>query len=413
MNHPRRSPLIVLLLCALLLPGCLVHDTTLLLRYDPASDTFRLFTLFEHYRSTTDGLPVLVPAGSRTDTDADHRRRIADRDAGTLRELWSVRDRAIFLPLPLSLDGPLRLELAEDHSHLTAGQDLLPPNADIPWRDVQIRPGHLFRDRNGFLGYSHEVTFPGRALDQLLAAARAQWADSPNLRAQIDEVINLRRRTPTRPDDWSAYTQATARAIAATTHPAATDNAAPADATPLPSADMRTCKPLLACMDDASLDALRTLFAPGSPGPDLTRAGTTLRLRLPLTRRDAAGLKTLARTWADALRATTANPSTPEDKRSALLLNQTLRSLANASTTDTPSDGDFLVTLDLLPALNQTSQAVRQYTSATFANDDTAKSGARALANAVRRWHTPAPNIETIPDPEALLKAFQDTPAPR
>lgn len=370
----------ILLLSAVTLAGCLTQETTLHLRYDPATDTFQVFTLFEHFRSTR---PTSSPIRLSATPE-----QIAQQDAVTLRNLWERRHRMI--PLPLTFDGPVTLDLTPDGRNL-ADPSALANDLEISWSDIRINPGRLFRDRNGFVGYSHEVTLPGRVVDQLLQSARAHLTSDATLHAEIAAEIADRPRTDRPPADWSDLAREIARRL---TPPTPNTPPAPNDLDPLKAA--------LTCMDDPSLDALSHLSTQDASAFNLTRTGATFHLKLPLTLRDANGLATVARTYADTL---TRNAVTPTADPEAKLLAQVVTLLRqHTSTTLDPTTHTCIYSLDLIPALNAISQAHRGAANTAFAANPTARTAASALSHAVENWKDALTILDNNTDPDQLLR---------
>jgi hypothetical protein len=277
------------------------------------------------------------------------------------------------IPLaPICLNGPWRIVLSGDRTKIEDARDF-PAQPPVSWQKIQIRPGKLFTDRDGYLGYWQQVEIPGSVVDELLRLAKARLvANSGEWVAQLDEEL-ARRRTRHQPgSDWDQLGRDLVRAA----EQAARDVEKPI--AEIEEWDLR----LLACFDERSLGRLRVALS-GGEGLKIDRSAGTLRLALPLTRRDAAGLAAVANAYEAALvRLAEARPEETMLGVAARVRGSVRRSLA--MTID--GDDSCTISLDLVPVLNDLFEVARADGAKRFADDANSWENAKAMTMAVRGW---------------------------
>jgi hypothetical protein len=352
-------------------------------RYDAKSDVLAIFTVYEHFRSTRTG--TNVKATNRPLTPDDY----AAADFGRLKELWEGRERMIpaFI-LPFSFDGPARIELSADHKGLKDGE-VREGDPTISWEKVQIIPGRLFEDRDGLVGYWHEVRIPGSVVDELLHLARVRLGKNEQLLAALDGELE-RRKTQKGVGEWrelSDWLKAQGdRELAAQKNGG--DN----------SEEFQ--RRLLECIEERSLTELRRVVGGGEL--DLSRRGSMLRLRLGVTRRDGEGMMAVLRQLNDYLLQREKRALEPEGtERFAFLLREAVAATGAMSA----DDSGCTFSLDVVPVVNRFYDAARQEGAKLFAADANAKVDAKAMAKLVEEWHGDA--VAKDADAEKLLADFQ------
>jgi hypothetical protein len=370
------------LVCALTLAGCLCQETTMVVRYDAKEDVFTIFTVYEHFRSTRTG--TNVKATERPLAPDDY----AAADFGRLKELWDARDRMIpAYILPFSFDGPARIELSDDHKRLK-DVDVRGGDPEISWDKVQIIPGRLFEDRDGLVGYWHEVRIPGSVVDELLHLARVRLGKNEQLLVALDGELE-RRKTQKGVGRWREFSDWLKaqgdRGLAGQKDEG--DN----------SEEFQ--RRLLGCLQERSLAELRRVVGGGEL--DLSRHGSVLRLRLGVTRRDAEGMIAVLRQMNDYLvQREKRTPDAKETERFVFLLREVIAA-AGAMSAD---ESGCSFSLDMVPAFNRFYGAARQEGAKLFAADANAKIDAKAMAKLVEGWQGDA--LVKGADVEKLLAEF-------
>ena len=353
----------------------------MVVRYDTKADVFAVLTIYEHFRSSRSGTRITA---NRPLTADDY----AAADFGRLKELWEARERTIPF-LPISLDGPARLELSADHKRL---KDSEPREGDprISWEKVQIIPGKLFEDRDGLVGYWHEVRIPGSVVDELLHLARVRLGKNEQLLAALDGELE-RRKTQNGVGEWRAFSDWLKaqgdRELARQT--AAADN----------SEELQ--RRLLGCLEERSLRDLRRIVGGGEL--DLSRRGSVLRMRLAATRRDGEGMMAVLRQLNDyLLQREKRTPEPAEAERFAFLLREAVAA-AGAVSAD---ESGCTFSLDIVPVLNHLFTTARQEGAKLllFAADANAKVDAKAMAKLVEGWQ--GESLIKGADVEKLLAEF-------
>jgi hypothetical protein len=307
----------------------------------------------------------------------------AEAELATLRKLWDQREQMIPV-FPGGWDGPWRLVLSADHKK-PADVDDWPAEPPVSWQKLQIRPGRMFTDRDGYVGYWHEVVIPGSVIDELLRLATARLlAHAGELIGTLDQEL-VRRGAGNAPvADWAELSR---QLIAAVDAPVAERAVKLNDGA-------EWGRRVLACLDHGSLEGLRAALISGE-GLRLARDGTKFRVTLPLSRRDATGMAALAKAYQVVL------VRLAQDEPDNALLALAVRmggSLSMAS----EGDASCTVTLDPLPALNEFFELCRSEGAKRFAADAEARADANAMARAIERWNGAA--IDAGVDVEKLKR---------
>lgn len=370
--------------CAFCLSGCLVQEITTVVRYDAKSDVFAVFTVFEHFRSSRNGTPTPVKKNA---TPADY----AQADLGKLKDIWGGRDRLIPLG-PLTLDGPLKTFLTEDRRGLSAEPHTKTGEAPageppISWDKLQIIPGKLFEDRDGLMGYWHEVRIPGSVVDELLAFARVQFRKSNELIELLDTEAKD-RQAGKKPSQWTDASTWIKKKIESS----GKENTSKDDSLELE-------RKLLGCLEDPSLATIDKAVRKGEF--ELSRSGEIIRLKLALTRRDAEGLTALLQQINTSLiDVEKNNPNQMENYKLAFVL----RAAADATAKLSADENGFAVEVNSVAFLNHLFSAAREEQATRFAADANAKVDAAAMAKEVKGWQ-PA-EIEKGVEVQKLLAGF-------
>ncbi len=170
----------LLLALTMMLSGCLIDEVTVRVRYDAAGDEFGILTIYEHFRSSPNGV----------EKPQDKAGRFAN-DFAALKKVWDNREQLI--PIEPSIFGTTDyLLLAPDHKSVADSQRL-DDDPPIAWEQVKIMPGKLFKDADGGIGYHHEVRIPGKVIDQLLQLAISRLAKNHDLIQSVKVELAARQ----------------------------------------------------------------------------------------------------------------------------------------------------------------------------------------------------------------------------
>jgi hypothetical protein len=260
------SKLVVVGVVALLwVSGCLENDASMFVRHEAGADRFGVLTVYEHFRS---GGMNRISQGVAV-------------DAETLEELWAARERVI--PVEPSIFGtPVYMELSADRRSVVDAADDV-KGAGIAWETIEIRPGKMFRDADGALGYYHEVWIPGDVVDRWLRLAALRLAKNEEF-AKAIATERARREGRGARRSWADVTARVRERWEAG----------------LARLDLRDAErgreeamwgELWGCLEDRSLEALRAWAAEGKVA--FVRRGRIVTLGVPLADSDARGVATL------------------------------------------------------------------------------------------------------------------------
>jgi hypothetical protein len=272
---------------ALWLGGCLGSKATWSMRYDARSDRFYLLTIDEKFQSSST-LFASSAAAAKAFQD----------DGAELRKLWDARERMI--PNYMSFSGSKYLERSKDGKTLTDDLKHEPGDPEISWEKVVVKPGRLFKDRDGGIGYWSEAIIPGAVVDQEMSLVRARLKRSADIKLVFDGEMSRRAAVvpAIQPAQWSELSkwvsdQFKVAAVAPTTRPSGDgEHAANGGA-------MEGAQRVLACLDDQTLRAILRDLDHGDLGP--RREGAMIKFHLPLTVRDKEGAATVLREYAAGL----------------------------------------------------------------------------------------------------------------
>jgi len=372
------------LLLAFWLSGCLNQESIKLIRYDAKADRFHLLAVYEHFRSSSNGLAGDAKAEEKTFTE----------DVAKLRAIWDTRDRLI--PGYLDIGGPTLMELKPDRSGFIK-EEVTPGEPPVAWDKVAIHPGKLFKDKNGLIGFWQEVELPGSVIDQVLARQRFQLSKSEDLIAELKSERASRTGKPASWEDLAKWTRARLDKIQA--KEADAENEGNTDAQL-----KRFSQRLLACMDVPSLDAILAANSRSELG--LLRKGSTLILRLPITRRDADGLIAIVRQVEEFTKPLAApnGPSANGLAEALMLLREPLLATGHL----TADDKGLELSFDAVALFNHLSKTAHEKEMKEFAADEGAKARATKMAATVTTWN----DVPLAPDtdPEKIIAEFTNRP---
>ncbi len=259
---------------ALTIAGCLQADKRIGMQYDKASDQFTFLVLFNHISSDK-----LATDGGDPDGDSDY-----------LKTLYANRDHLILLPelmqpmedsqlplAPFTSDdfGWLRLSASQfARVSLGAPAGTQPAQSTLGLGTIQIKPGKLFNDGGSNLCYYHQIVVPGKVVDGALDIVAA--AEAPIIESALDDEI-ASRGSGVVTGTWEQLAAAMVAKI----------NSIPED----PAADAPDASPLPDLPHVFSMESLRAMKVAASGGKvDLSRSGSTLTLKMPMSADDAAGI---------------------------------------------------------------------------------------------------------------------------
>ena len=363
--------------CALWLAGCLAQEIAMAVRYDAKRDVFAVFTVYEHFRSSRNGTPV--PKTTRPLTAADY----AGGDLGRLQKLWEGRERLIPLA-PLSFDGPIRMELTADRSKIKDAE-MLNGDPHVSWDKVEILPGRLFEDRDGLVGYWHEVRVPGSVVDELLRLVRVRLGQDERLSALVDVEV-ARRKGQKKIGEWVEVSDWLKKQI---------ELKGAGEKTSQDASDEFERR-LVGCLEDRSLEVVSRAVRGGEI--DLSRRGAMLRLRIAVTRRDADGLVRLLRQYNASLVRLEKEKDNPQGKPDPMSL---VRAAVETAGTMRADENGCAFEVNAVALLNQLFAAAREEGAKTFAADANAK----AMTKVVEEWQ--AESLLRGVEVEKLLAEFK------
>ncbi|HSI32823.1 MAG: hypothetical protein ACAI43_17515 [Phycisphaerae bacterium] len=373
----------LLLSLGLCFAGCLQQENIKVLRYDAKADRFEMLAVYEHFRSSDSGV-VLVPEKA-PDAAAAEKRML--EDAAKLRSIYDARDRLI---PGWDILGVGLYPLTPDRKKFEGEGDPKPGRPAIAWDKVDIKPGRLFKDKDGFIGYWHEIGVPGAVVDQMLARVRVEMSADEDIRQGIAIEKKRRADAPQKPADWADIT------AALKAHLLAEQAGKPEGADRQKDLGER----LRATLDSASLDRILAALDRGDLGP--TRVAGRLVLRVPLTRRDADGIAGLVREVDRTVKSILDAKAEPAAGVIEFLAHA--RGPLSDHAALKADDAGLEISLDLVPLLNRFLADQRDTENRDFAKSADAKTRASKMAQTVATWK----DVEVVPgDAEKLIAEFR------
>jgi hypothetical protein len=356
-------------LAVLYLSGCLVSEAVVHVLYDGGRDEFRQLIVYERFRYRPDGATV-QPQPGQPPKPYDW-----NKDFAELQKIYAERAQTLFIePSPSRLFGMIGRLVRTADGKLVEPWPPVAGEPPINFNDVTIKPGELFKDADGYLGYSHEMVVPGKFIDAALKSAVFHMSRDPSSTKQIADEIARRDAGGARLawKDLIERTAAEVRKKAAgpggAEEPAKPDE--PALVEGLPDKNNPICY-----LEVASLKALQKTLADGTL--DLGRRKSRLYVRLPLSPDDAKNAATLAaEVRKEALTAR------PDDKPDIATLRKKLREAADQGlTVELPAAGGLELSLDLPTIVNALSEALHDGLTAEFKKDPEEQKRAKEFAD--------------------------------
>jgi hypothetical protein len=261
----------LLALTLVLASGCLDANRRTALRYDERTDTF--YALRIYYNIKADD------ANDVSYLEALYRYR----DSLLLYDPIALFDESAALRLPAGGLQPLTLG--------ARGHRQPPLELDADFKLVTVQPGTFFLSPQKTLCYYHQMTAPGKFVDQLVALGSTRLRAA--VLAQLDRET-MRRQNGGVPDSWTQVRERLQAAVS-TPPPSTAPVTQPVEPSPpasAPATNVATTEP-----EDTALRVLReeslTLLRKGIVDKSLTlsRKGSELSLLFRLTSRDADDLK--------------------------------------------------------------------------------------------------------------------------
>jgi hypothetical protein len=369
------------LVSALLVPlallgmsGCLVSEAIVRVLYDAAKDEFREIVVFERFRYRSEGSAQPAEPG-KPPKPYD-----CNKDYTELKKIYDARAQTIFFePGPARLFGMVGKVVRTADGKLTEPWEPVAGEPPVNFNDVVIRPGELFTDSQGYLGYSHEMTIPGKFVDACLKSAVFHFCrDEGNNKRLADEIA--RRGTGGARLAWKDLIDRTAAEVRKkAAGPGAEEQPADKPAEPAPAEGQPDKDNLLCYLDLASLQAFQKALADGKL--DVGRRQQKLYARLPLSADDAKNAVELANVVRKEGLA-----ARPGEKPEVADVRRKVREAADKGiTVEAAAGGGVEITFDIPVVINAASEAIRDGVTQTFRDTPEEQAHAKEMAERAAR----------------------------
>jgi hypothetical protein len=373
MRRNRARTLIAALLVPLALlgmSGCLVSEAIVRVFYDAGRDEFRQIVVFERFRYRPDAAVQAAGEPGKPPKPYDW-----TKDYTELKNLYAARAQTIFFePGPARLFGMVGKVVRTADGKLAEPWEPVAGEPPINFNDVVIKPGELFTDADGYLGYSHEMTMPGKFVDASLKLAVFHFLRDPSNHKRLADEIARRDAGGARLA-WKDLIERTAVEVRKrAAGPGAEEAPADKPAEPAPAEGQPDKDNLLCYLDATSLKALQKTLADGTL--DVGRRKQKLYARLPLSANDA---KNAVELWDVARKeALTARPG---ERAEIAEVRRKVREAADQGiTVEATAAGGLEVTFDIPVVINGTSEAIRAAAAQGFKDAPEDQARAKEMA---------------------------------